>query len=358
MVRNGRQALLADWIDALPANELNQNPHLISLRAVQEIISGQTERGLNLLNQAIDALRDKADTPGLARSLARRATVLRFTGKTNESLEDAQEALRLIGNDPALKSYRADALRASGICLYQFGKVQDAIDNLNQSLTIYQSLGERQNVATILMELGLVLMGSGQYRQALTYYDQASGYWREVNNSVRLANLLNNLGVLHHLIGDYEQAASTFEEALICARQNNYSRMEAYILSSIGDLYSDLDANKAALDAYQKSRELARRIDYHFLLFYTDLASATRFRSMADLIQAQRYLDAAKSRILDNSPAYDRGLFELEMGQLLQAKGELSAAIVWLEYAVRHLEETGQPVENARWTITPGKCLF
>jgi LuxR family transcriptional regulator, maltose regulon positive regulatory protein len=358
MVRNGRQALLADWIDALPAEELFNKPRLMSLRAVHEIILGQSERGLTLLNQAVNALRGSDDIPGLARALARRATVLRFMGKYKESLGDALEAQRLITDEPSLQSYQADALRASGISLYQLGQVKEAISNLNQALWIYQSLGERQNTATILMELGLISMGAGHYRRALEYYDQASGYWREVNNTVRLANLLNNLGVLHHLIGNYEQAASTFEEALVRARQNNYTRMEAYILSSIGDLYSDLDANRAALDAYQKSRELARRIDYHFLLLYTDISTAARFRSMDNLDQAQRYLEAAKNRISVNNPSFEKGLFELEMGQFLLAKGEPSSALGWVEQAVSHLEETEQPVETARGHLHLANAYF
>jgi LuxR family transcriptional regulator, maltose regulon positive regulatory protein len=358
MIRNGRQALLANWIDALPPDEQIKKPQLMSLRAVHEIILGQSERGLTLLNQAEIALREMDDIPGLVRALARRATVLRFMGKYRESLDDADEALQLIGDNSALLSYRADALRASGISLYQLGRVKEAIFRLNQALNLYQTLGERQNNATILMELGLVSMGAGHYRRALEYYDQASDYWREVNNTVRLANLLNNLGVLHHLVGNYDKAATTFEEALVRARQNNYTRMEAYILSSIGDLYADLEAYRAALDAYQKSRELARRIDYHFLLLYSDISTAAIFRSMNNLEQAQKYLEAAKNRLTDNSPSLEHGLYELEMGKFIQAKGEPSSALAWIEQSVKHLEETEQPVETARGYLHLANAYF
>lgn len=348
LIRNGRPGLVAEWIDKIPLPQLSKNPQLISLRAVPEFILGNADRALEYLNQAIRLLSEIDDQAGLARSYARRATVLRFLGKYRESLWDADEGQRLIGDDPELQTYRADALRAAGGSLFQIGKIQEAMDNWHLAIEIYETWGDRQNVATLLMELGLALAAEGRYRQALENYQRALAYWQEVNNTVRQANLLNNLGVLHHLIGNYEQAASTLEEALAQARQNRYTRMEAYILSSIGDLYADLDANKAALDAYQKSRDLARTIAYHFLILYTDLAAAARFRAMGNLEQAQRFLATADSRVSDKSSPYECGLVELETGRYYLAKQDYKRSIEWFKSAIRHLEATEQPVETAR----------
>lgn len=348
MIRNGRLDLLTDWIDRLPPDTLEDEPNLKSLRAISETLAGHTEHGLEMLNQSIAMLRKMNATTDLALALVRRSTAYRHVGKYRESLEDAVEAQSLLGENISIQPFQADALRSAAISLHQMGQVKLAIENWNQAIGIYKAVGESQNVATILMELGVSFSASGQYRLALKHFEEALGYWREVNNKIRMANLLNNLGVLHHLIGNYEQAASTFEEALVYTRQNRYIRMEAYILASIGDLYSDLDASKAALDAYQKCHELAQGIEYHFLLLYTDLAMATRFRLTGDIDQAQEFLDAAKNRISEDSSAYERGLYELEAGRLLQAKGNRSLAINWLEDSVSDLESADQPVEAAR----------
>jgi LuxR family transcriptional regulator, maltose regulon positive regulatory protein len=358
LVKNGRLTLIAEWIDQISPEVLNKNPHLMSLRAVPEIVSGHVDQGLTLLNQAIASLRETNDTIGLARALVRRANGLRMTGKYIESLADADEAQQLIGDNPDLKSYYADAARAAGASLYQLGNIKEAIENLDQAMAIYQALEERQNIAAVLMDLGLVAMDSGRYRQALHHFEKALEYWREVNNTIRQANLLNNLGVLYHLVGDYEQAAATFEEALTRARLSRYSRMEAYILSSIGDLYSDLDANKAAIDAYQRSREIARNIDFHFLLLYTDLALAARFRSSGNYDQAQRSLDTLARRITDNNSQFERGLYELETGRLLRAIGRFPSACEWVERAVNHLNAAGQTVETARAQLHLANVYF
>lgn len=358
LVRSSRLALLAEWIDELPEEILVNSPQLLSLRAVPELVFGQPDRSLALLNQAVELFQVIDDPPALARTLARRATALRFLGKYWESLQDASAAQQLIGDSPALQPYQADALRASGVSLYQIGQIQEATGRLSQALAIYQALKDRQNAATVQMELGLAQMSSGQYRSALQYYEQALEYWRKVNNSVRQANLLNYLGVLHHLLGNYIQAVQTLEEALSKARQNRYTRMEAYILASIGDIYADLEASQAALDAYTRSRILARGIDYHFLLLYTDLATASQLRAAGSLDQAERALASAESRVSETSSTMERGLFELETGRLQAARGDLTAAVDWLGKAAGHFEETGQPVETARALLHLAVCEF
>ena len=358
LIKNGRLNLITEWIDALPPDFVAANPQLISLRAVPEIVSGKMDRGLEMLNRAVNMLRKVDDPPSLARTLSRRATVLRFMGKYWESLEDATEANLLIGNDPGLQSYQADALTASGISLYQIGRTQEAIEKWNQAISIYFDLGERQNVAIVLMELGVAMMHSGQFKQAMVQYEQALLYWREVNNTVRIANLLNNLAVLYHLLGDYEKAAVSYEEALQRTRQNHYSRMEAYILSGLGDLYADLEANRASLEAYQKSRQLAQAIDYPSLILYSNIAIASRFRSIGNLEHADMYLNAAEQLISDESAHYERGIFELEKGRLLQAKGDMEEALIWFENAIIQLENAGQPVEKARARLLFANAYF
>ena len=53
MVKSGQLLTLADWIDALPRTVFQERPKLLSLRSVPEITQGRTQRGLEMLNQAI-----------------------------------------------------------------------------------------------------------------------------------------------------------------------------------------------------------------------------------------------------------------------------------------------------------------
>ena len=241
-VRDSRLATLANWIDALPEEILADRPTLLSHKGAVLGMKGQVEKGLTYLDQAEAALRARGDTSDLASALARRATARRFLGKYQASLDDGYEALAISDHNDGLRPVRAEALRAIGMSLYHLGRLSEAIEKFNQSLTEYMSLGELPNVALVHMELGMCLRSAGNFRQALDHYEQALAYWRKVNNTTRLSIVLNNLGVLYHLTGDYIRAVELFEEGLVHSRRNNLPRIEAYILCGIGDLYMDLDA--------------------------------------------------------------------------------------------------------------------
>ncbi len=358
LIRNSQLSTLAEWIDEIPPVLLADRPNLLSLRAVPDIVHGQVERGLLLLNQSELPLRQSGDLPGLARTLLRRATAYRFMGKHQAALEDANEALRLTKGKPDLCLLQAEALRGTGVSMYQVGRVREALDLLEQALMAYTSLDDRQNVVMMYMELGLAHMESGHYRRALNYYQKALDYWREVKNTTRQANLLNNLGVLNHFMGDYEQAAATFEEALALARQNGYSRMEAYILCSIGDMYADLEASEAALEAYNQAHEIAQKIDYQFLILYTELAMAARYRTQGTLSQAHIFLNSASHYLNNQGGPYEHGLFKFEAGRIALFEGNYKDGIFLFNDAARQFESAEQQVEGARVHLYMASTFF
>lgn len=346
LVRGGRLRTAAEWVDALPAGLLAARPSLLSLRGVAAIIQGQVERGLSLLNQAEALQRAAPETLGLSLTLARRATAHRFAGDYAAALEDAHTAhalARRLGAPPALE---AETLRAAGMAYYQMGRLNEAIERLSHALALYRAAGDAQNVALVLMELGLASMSAGHYRQALAEYEQAFAHWQATGNLIGQANLLNNRGVLHHLMGDYLEALASFEAALVCARQSGYARMEAYVLCGIGELYADLDAVEAPLDAYRRAREIARRIDYRFLLFYLDLAEAALYRRSGDLAEAEQRVPAG--RVSEAGSEYEKALGEQELGRIRLAQGRPLEAAVLLASAASRFEAGGQQVEAAR----------
>ncbi len=348
LVQGGRLMILAEWLDALPADILVSRPFLLSLRGLAAVMLGEVERGLSLLNRAEASARTADDRACLARVLVWRTIPHRFLGNYQASLVDAEEALALAEQDEGLRDVRAEALRARGISLDQLGRLDEAIECLEQALAACNALNDTQNAARLLMELGLAYMNAGRYDQALTCYNDALDYWQGTGNVTWQANLLNNLAVLHHLRGSYEQASLTFEEALVCASQSGYARMEAYILCGIGDLYATLDAADATLDAYYQARKTARRIDERFLLFYLDLADATQARSQGDLAQAYDLLDSARRLAQESGSDYEQGLCQLAAGRLALAKDHAPEAVAHLEEAAHRFDDGGQRVEGIR----------
>jgi DNA-binding SARP family transcriptional activator len=301
-------------------------------------------QSLFLFDEAVKLCRANQDQALLARTLVRRATTYNLVANYQVAQTDVEEAL-LISEAVGLQQVYAEALRLKGMNLYRQGETQDAIEWLTHSLTMYELLGEEQNVAMVHLELGMTEASAGYYAKALNYNAQALLYWESVDNAERLANLLNNQGVLYHLCGDYQKAVITWEQALTQAKQNDNPRMEAYILSSFGDLYVELEAYRQAQLAYQKSRTQAQRHDERFLLFYLLLAEASLSMKQGLLSQAGYLLADASDKVSDSR--LEQGFLSLARGQLALHQERYSEAIPLLEMATRHLQRAQQQPKAA-----------
>jgi LuxR family maltose regulon positive regulatory protein len=348
LIKSGRNNLLGEWLDHLPPDLVNMRPNLLSMRGTVAIQQGQDAYGHDLLDRAEAAFRQSGEQPQLARTLTRRSISNRFFGRYQAALSDAQEALKIAVGIPQMESIQAEAFRAIGSIYNAMGRVHEALDYLERAKTAYQKLQDRQNVATVLIDLGFTYSGSGSYKQALACFEEALEIWKSVRNAVGQANLLNNLGVLHHLLGNYVQAAKTFEEALAYASIAGLKRMQVYIYCSLGDLFSDLHALSSAQEAYRRASEILTQINDNFLNYYLNLVQATLSRKRNILDQAQHFLDQAKYLILEHESESEWGLWYFESGQLSLKMSEPDDATQHLQKAAQVFEKGGQIVEAAR----------
>ncbi|MFZ0534529.1 MAG: tetratricopeptide repeat protein [Anaerolineales bacterium] len=347
LIRNAQFAILAKWIDALPVEILDSHPSLISHKGTVLLIQGQVEKSLEYLNRAEAAQREHNDWPGLAHTLARRATAQRYKGNYKASIHDGLEALELSRGEVKSRSVQAEACRAVGVSLQYQGQLDEAREKLDQSLLLYESVNDEQNTAMVHMELGMCCQYQGDTRQAVTQYEQALAYWQGVRNTSRQSFVLNNLGSLHHLSGNYIEAAKLFEQALTLARSNGILRSEAYLLFNLGNLYADLEANDSAWDAFEKTREACQTLDDHFLLLNIDLAESSLARHEGKFSRANAYLLSAQNLIQKSHSSFENSLWAMEAGNLSLAEKKVKTAIKQLSETFTKLNEGGQKLEAA-----------
>jgi LuxR family transcriptional regulator, maltose regulon positive regulatory protein len=348
LIRNGRLAILGEWLTALPPTIRSSRSGLLALSGGVAVMQGQVEQGLSQLNQAESLSRAAGDVPRLARTLAWRAVAHRFMANYHGSKADADEALALTERDPVQQALYADALRARGMSLYHLGQLNEAIDWLSRSLQMYSDLRDEQRAAMLLMELGAVYVATGRHDRARAHYEQALNYWRGVENVIQRVPVLNNLGVLFHLQGKYERALALLEEAVDCAEQSGYARAEGSALAGIGDLYADVDAPDAAREAYLQARNIAAGIDDPYLLLYLDLAEAALARTDAELASAHVLIAQAEERAHNSESVLEQGLVDMVAGQLFLRQDRIPEAVERLRKAFARFDIGEQPVEGAR----------
>jgi LuxR family maltose regulon positive regulatory protein len=347
LIRNAQFAILAKWLDELPVEILGSRPNLLSHEGTILLFQGQVEKSLDYLNRAEVAQREVHDFPGLAHTLARRATAQRYRGEYQASIQDGLEAIKFSEDDVELRYILADACCAVGISLHHQGQLNEAIEMLERALLMYQSLKDEQNTAMVHMELGICCQYQGKTNQAVRHYQQALTFWQEVRNTTRQSFVMNNLGSLHHLSGNYIEAAKLFEQALILARSNGTLRSEAYLLFNLGNLYADLEANDSARDAFEKTRKACQTLDDHFLLLNVDLAESSLARREGKYSHASAYLRSAEKLVQKSQSNFEKSIWSMEAGSLSLAESKYQKAISQLSEALALFEAGGQKLEAA-----------
>ncbi len=335
-----------NWINGLPPSLVRSRPGLISLRGFISMEKGNVQDALNFYNQAESAYQEDSRSAGLALTLIRRATCLRYLGKYSAALQDLEQALELSEPQDELQTLFADALRVKGVILHRLGQSRQAINCLEHSLALFTALNKVDRIPILLMDTGMVQLEIGDLQTARNSYLRALEIWQAENNLQWQASLLNNLGVLYHQLGDYELSSKAYEDGLHCALKSRQRRREALILTGLGDLYTEVEEYETAALAYLQAEAIALEINDSFIQNYLTLASAHLAVRLDNPTKARQILDENNRRLLASPSSYERGLKHLIEGRIYIHKDLPADAMSSLQQAKSCFEEDGRDLET------------
>ncbi|MBD6618538.1 tetratricopeptide repeat protein [Komarekiella sp. 'clone 1'] len=161
------------------------------------------------------------------------------------------------------RSQEAQRLLLQGIQLSQQQQHQQAIQILQQALTIAQELKVQELEAFALLWLGRNYNDLGQKQKALDYYNQALPRFRAVGDHSGEAITLNNIGKVYNDLGQKQKALDYFNQTLPLLRAVGDRSGEATTLNNIGGVYSDLGQKQKALDYLNQALPLRRAVGDH-----------------------------------------------------------------------------------------------
>jgi predicted ATPase/Tfp pilus assembly protein PilF len=112
----------------------------------------------------------------------------------------------------------ADALHTSGYLAFRQGDHLEAVPILEESLALYQTLGDRKGIAATLHHLGIAAFHQNQYAEAQSLYQQALELYRTLRRTNETAVVLKDLGLVAKDLGNLDQAMAYFEQSLTLQR--------------------------------------------------------------------------------------------------------------------------------------------
>ncbi len=180
-------------------------------------------------------------------------TIYRMSGKMQKALDCLNEALP-IAQKADNHIAQAMILNALGRIHTDLGQEDKALELFGQSLPLYRSLELQQGEAATLNNMGRAYNNLGDRDEALKHLNEAMAIWREIDSQgakhMTLKQKLHNLGQL--------KALKEMNEAIPDWRQTIGRAGEASTLDNLGRTYSGLGQGLKALEYFNQASALWR----------------------------------------------------------------------------------------------------
>ena len=256
----------------------------------------------------------------------------------------------LVELDQALTYYRdignregeARVLNAMAVAHRRKNEIDRAIEYLEASIAIKEELGDRRGIAVSLGNLGLIYQTAGDVERALEVLNRSLEIRREIGDQGGIAHTLNKIGQVYQSYGRYDEALFHFERSYEIREEIGSKHLMASSLSDMGNIYALMgDYDKAA---EMDSLALAIRVEIG-----DEQGEAMSLRNIAEILINRGLHGRAKTN-LDKALAIDRRIENERLlardyqayGGYYTSRGQMDSALHYLDLALAIQEEMGE----------------
>jgi predicted ATPase/Tfp pilus assembly protein PilF/transcriptional regulator with XRE-family HTH domain len=155
---------------------------------------------------------------------------------------------------------RAKALDVVGILAGEQGDYTVARLRHEESLLIWQELGNKRGIAAALHRLGSVDLDQGDYARARSLYEESLAIRREIDDQQGMAASFHNLGLIAHEQGDDDSARILYGESLAIERQLGNRQGIAVSLNNLGNVARNQGDSASARTLFTESLAIRRAL--------------------------------------------------------------------------------------------------
>jgi len=219
----------------------------------------------------------------------------------------------------------ANALKSLGIIYYNKGDYISALESWNNSLTIFNSIGDLSGVANIESNLGAIYFNQGDDVNALDYYLKALKTAEEIKDTLRIVTTCINIG------GVYSNKPSTkmksveyYMRALPLCESIDDKDAIGTVCVNIGEYHLEKNVLDSALYYFEKSLvAFANSENKPYALI--NIGKVYNKRGLYE--EAIKYQDQALKQATSLKSKNDIALALLGLAETHEAKGDLDKAI-------------------------------
>ena len=270
-------------------------------------------------HRALESYRLTGDWRGLAEAYFGLAAADTHEGHYEESLENFDQVLKLVGDHPATYLLGRTYANMSGSCWF-LKRPQEGINYLEKAIDYYERTDHKNNAANGYNNLGVNLVLLGQWDRAQESFERALALATEGDSrGAEVPMILDSLGELRILRGDLDEAHGYLERALALSSEKGNKWYQGQAQRTLGRCYLAMKRHAEALVTLKKALELAELIgdrqaicESRLLLAEVSLEHGETEESVANLQSlAQLITDSPTDLLLAGEAQRLHGLLEM-----------------------------------------------
>jgi CHAT domain-containing protein len=209
-----------------------------------------------------------------------------------------QERVTLLAANKGLITIRLRrVLIQKGNMLLTAGQYAKAFDVYVAAKQVAEQIGDKEGVATAMLDLGTVYYLQANYNSALDHYKQARELFVQAGNNYEAAKALSGVALIYKEQRRNADALKSFNQVLKEFESLNDKEEMANALSSIGTIYYEERKFTEASSAFLKSTELSSTAD-------NTIRIADSFYMQGDYAEASNYYKKSLASFYEqNNPA-------------------------------------------------------
>ncbi|WP_286246916.1 AfsR/SARP family transcriptional regulator [Streptomyces graminofaciens] len=145
-----------------------------------------------------------------------------------------------------------------GLAYGNVGRLEESRTEFGCALRLWEELNDRQQMARISNNLGLVARLSDDLPEAARWHERSIFLFQEVGDGNGRARALSNLGLVHQRLGDHDQAIVAHQQAAETFRTLGDQYRLGLVLTDLAQAFRLTGRVRESLDRYQDSLHVIR----------------------------------------------------------------------------------------------------
>ena len=247
----GEEALAISQKNKIAATEALSLKNL----GIVHYLKGNYEQALDFYQQSLDRYESLKDPAGQGNVLREMANYFKKTGQHDKALENMDEAIRLC-TEAGDTSCLTASLDIQGVVFLETGRLEEAQANFTKELALLKRTGDEKALSYTLDNLAAIATERSLFDQAIRLLQQSLDIRQRLDDEHGVAIIINNLGEALLRAGQPEKALPYFRDALQKSEAIGFNDLRRHVMQMLSVCYTGTGEYSLAMQWLQKSYAL------------------------------------------------------------------------------------------------------